>query len=149
MRMKGNVVVNSGVDDVWAFITNVENYDKWAPDAIDPKQSSEGPFGLGTTFSLGFKMGKKTYDISGEVTEFDPPSHMAMRHTGGPFAMEEWFDLESGGSGTTMTRAVSLRPENRLLRVVFTVAGPIMVLFMKGQLNKELRALKSHVEQEN
>jgi hypothetical protein len=92
-------------------------------------------------------MGKKTYDISGEVTEFDPPTHMGMRHSGGPFAMEEWLDLKSGEGGTTMTQTVTLRPENRLLRVLFAVVGPVMGLFMKGQLKKELRALKGHVEE--
>lgn len=146
MKMKGNVLVNSSTEKVWAFITNVENYDKWAPDAIEPKQTSEGPFGLGTTFSLKFKMGRRLYDISGEVTEFAPPSHMALRHKGGPFAMQEWFDIKAANAGAMMTHKVSLVPENGALRALFTLAGPVLRLAMKGQMNKELRALKQHVE---
>ena len=145
MQASVDTAVSKPIETVWDFITNVENYDKWSSDVSEPRQTSEGPYGAGTTFSLKSAYRGKTYDIKGTVTAFDPQSHLAMRMADGPFPFQEFFDLESAGEGTKMKHTIEVRPDNPLLRIVFSVFGPLMV---RGQMKKEARVLKQHLESE-
>jgi hypothetical protein len=130
------------------MVSDVGSFEKWAPDASDAKQTSEGDFGMGSTFSLKYSMSGKTYDISGSVTAYEPPNRLGLQMVGGPMPMDEIVALEPAGDGTRISQTVDVRPKNLVLGVLFTQVNPLMGPMFKKQIRKELRALKQYVESE-
>jgi hypothetical protein len=46
-----SVIINRPVEEVWKFISNIENAPKWDRGVLAGHQISKGPPGVGTTFA--------------------------------------------------------------------------------------------------
>jgi uncharacterized protein YndB with AHSA1/START domain len=47
-----SIVINRPIEEVFGFLTNLENDAKWRREQVDAKKTSEGPVGIGTRVSL-------------------------------------------------------------------------------------------------
>ena len=94
-------------------------------------------------------MGGRTYDISGSVTAFQPSSRLGLKMVGGPMPMDEVIDLASSGGGTRVTFTVDVRPKNPVLGILFIPFSPLLGIMIKRQAQKEVRALKEHLESDD
>lgn len=47
-----NIVINRPIEEVFGFLTNLENDVKWWREWVDVKKTSEGPVGIDTRVSL-------------------------------------------------------------------------------------------------
>jgi len=75
-------IVKSPIQDVFDLVSDITNYGSWVPNQsnffIENRITSEGPFGLGTTYIDRLRWwGKST----GEVTEYNPPLRVAFQQT--------------------------------------------------------------------
>ncbi|MGA7875562.1 MAG: SRPBCC family protein [Desulfoferrobacter sp.] len=82
ISMESTLIVKSPIQDVFDLISDIINYGTWVPNQsnffIENKITSEGPFGLGTTYIDRLKWwGKST----GEVTEYSPPFRVGFQQT--------------------------------------------------------------------
>ena len=50
-KIVASVTINRKAEEVWRFITDWSNSPKWDIGIIEMKQTSTGPFGVGTTFT--------------------------------------------------------------------------------------------------
>jgi uncharacterized protein YndB with AHSA1/START domain len=62
---------------VFERISNIAAYPQWVPNKsgffVENRITSEGPFGLGTTYMDKLKWGGRAY---GEITRYEPPSNI-------------------------------------------------------------------------
>jgi uncharacterized protein YndB with AHSA1/START domain len=49
-KLEISTVINRPVEEVFAFLSNPENWPKWISGSIEAKKTSEGPIGVGTTW---------------------------------------------------------------------------------------------------
>ena len=67
-RFQASVLIDCPAESVWKFIVDPTNLTKTTPGAPELRQTSTGPFGLGTTFSGKDRM----LTLVARVTVFDP-----------------------------------------------------------------------------
>ena len=77
-----------------------------------------------------------------EVTDFEPPSRLAIHGQIGPFQATAAYLLEPVAGGTRLTNHVELEPSSALLRLV----GPLAVPSVKAAVARNLTALKELLE---
>ena len=53
VRVQTSVVISRPVEEVFEVVTNFEKNAQWQPRCLGAKQTSEGPIGVGTTFTDG------------------------------------------------------------------------------------------------
>ena len=53
VRVETSVVVDRPVEELFEVVTNVETYCLWMPGCLGAKQTSEGPMGVGATYTDG------------------------------------------------------------------------------------------------
>ena len=78
-RIELNVVINRPVEEVYAYMSNPENNSQWQSHCLGSVITSEGPIGVGTTFTYEIKfLGRRIKSIW-EITEYDPNRKAACR----------------------------------------------------------------------
>ena len=146
MKAGTSIVVERPIEDVWAFVANIENMDQWVVGVTEPRLSNGRAIGLGTTYTSKYTYGGKTHNVDYEVTAYEPHRHFATRSTEGPFPFEGELDLERVGQDTKVTNTIDAGSDGLFTTITFTLLGPLVRTMMRRQLHKELVALKSVLE---
>jgi polyketide cyclase/dehydrase/lipid transport protein len=98
---KGSILVKKPIDEVFAFLSNVDRYHEWQHSAYDVNHETGGS-------SLGHQsrvkdsrniLGKKM-DHTYEVVEHTPPTTLAIRTAEGPVPFTFKWSLERVDGGT-------------------------------------------------
>jgi hypothetical protein len=88
-----SIVLDRPIEEVFGFLTNLENDLKWRREWVEAVKTSEGPIGIDSTFRLvGEFLGRKiptTY----EVIEYEPNRSAAMPLLAGSVKRQHEGDL--------------------------------------------------------
>ncbi|GAH15534.1 unnamed protein product, partial [marine sediment metagenome] len=103
IKIETSVVINRPIEEVFAFVTDVEKLSQWSAELVEAKKTSEGSVGVGTTFSGVVKMLGRRMENDHEVSEYEPNSKFAFKVTSGPAQMEVEYTFESVADGTKFT----------------------------------------------
>ena len=146
MRASTSVIINKPVREVWDFIADLNNMDKWVVGVSDQRQTSEGEFGAGATFASNYTYRNRTFPMTNVVTAFEPPHTYGVKSTSGPFPYEGLVIMEAQGTATRMTNTLDAGSDSWATSVIFALFGLLIRPMMRRQLHKELVALKSLLE---
>src|SRR5215813_14235333 len=94
-----STMINRPVEEVFAFVSNPENYPKWVSGSSDVTITSTGPIGVGTTFRSAFTFLGRRIEGEVEFTEYEPNRSYAQKTTSGPLPVESrvTFERVEGG----------------------------------------------------
>ena len=103
-HIEKSIFINVPIEQVFDFVAEPNNLRKYDFMAVEIKERSEGPVGVGTTFIEVAKMpgGIKT-NSPGTVTEYDRPHKLVMEFRSGGMLLTIAYRLEPEGSGTLVT----------------------------------------------
>ena len=87
MKGSATVRINKPVEEVFSFITDVENNDRWVDGASETKLISDDVINIGSTFEGKYDYSGKTHNIGYEVVNFSSPDHFGVKSTHGPFPL--------------------------------------------------------------
>ena len=146
MKATASILIDKPVSAVWDFVADVSNMEVWVNGVSALARTSEGEFGVGSTFKSDYTYAGKTHAVTYVITEFDPPNRITMRSTSGPFPFEGSTELREEAEGTRVFNTIDVRPTNAFLTLWFAILGAVLRLMMRRQLSKELVALKSRLE---
>ncbi len=146
MKASASIVIDRPICEVWDFVADIGNMDKWVNGVSDPKPVSEGEWGVSSTFESGYTYAGKTHTITYEIIGFDPPNRVSMRSTSGPFPFEGWTELREEKDGTHLINTIDAKPTNAFLSIWFAALGIVLRMMMRIQLHKELVLLKARLE---
>ena len=136
-----NVVINRPVDEVFAYVSDIEKMDQWAAEMVEVKKTSDGPVGVGTTFTGVVKVLGRRMENEHEITEYEPNSKFGMRVISGPVTGEMGFSFDSVNHGTKVSMAVEAETGG-----FFKVAEPLVARQMNRQYETNLATLKDLLE---
>ena len=145
MKATAEITLDKPIDEVWNFVSNIENLGLWVEGIEAPKQTSDGRTGVGTTYHSRYNYRGKSFDMDHEIYEFEPPSRLGTRSTDGPFAYNASLTLAEAGGGTRVSNTVEVGSDSWLTSVIFAIGGPLIRRAMRGQLMKELSTLKKGI----
>lgn len=137
------VTIDRAPDVVFDYIADVSKHAEWSPKPYRV-EGTAGPVKVGDTFtSIGTIPGDKNHRNEVTVTECAAPRRLVLDSEEKGEHFINTFELVAEGSGTRLTRTIDAPQPPFPLSVLFPL---IMVAFIKPDVNKGLRNLKSNLE---
>ena len=118
-----SIVIDRPVEEVFAFLANLENDVKWRREWIETTKTSEGSLGVGATFRLvGAFLGRRIATEYG-MTEYEPNRITAWKTLSGPLPLtfQRTFARVEGGTRVTIRYDAPLRGFFRLFESLMVV----------------------------
>ena len=141
IRIEHSLVINRPIEDVFAFVSNIEKLSQWAGPVLETKQISEGPVGVGTTSTRVAQFLGRRLETTHEVTEYEPNRKLSFKSSSGPIPIEERFTFESVEDGTKATFSGEVEAGG-----FFKLAEPIVARMLKRQMETDVNNLKELLE---
>ncbi len=140
------LTMSHSVEAVWEFVSNVENFGRWADGVREPQWTSEGERGVGSTYSSKYVYAGKTSDVEYEITSFEPPNKLGSRTTAGPFPYQGTISIESVEDGTKVVHDMMAGSDGAFTEFMFKYFGRLMLRpLMRKRLRKELHAMSDEI----
>lgn len=113
---------------VFALLADVARTPEWLSrcTAIDV----DGPVTSGTRLRFTFLQGRKTAAMTGSITAFEPPRHIAFHYGDALFAATVDFLLTPAATGTRLVETLDV--------TTHTLAGKLLQPLVRGILSKAL-----------
>jgi uncharacterized protein YndB with AHSA1/START domain len=134
------VTIDRPIEDVFAFLADLENVPRWNYAIEQTRKTSPGPVAVGTTYVQHRRIPKPS-DEEIAITELEPDRRLAVEGRLGPFHARLRYELEQSGSGTAVTNAVELEMTGALRLV-----GGIAASRVKAAVAENLGVLKHVLE---
>ena len=138
-------VMDHPAEAVWEFVSNVENFGRWADGVQEPRWTSEGERGVGSTYASAYAYAGKTHEVEYEVTVFDPPLMFGSRTTSGPFPYRGTITIEPTPGGAKVTHDMMAGSDGKFTEFMFTRLGWLLRPLMRKRLRKELQAMSDEI----
>jgi carbon monoxide dehydrogenase subunit G len=150
MRVVCHKEINCTPEHLWSFLAEPDQQKRWMKGLLENARTGPGPDGVGSTFRLKIKEGRRVQEYDGETVAFDPPRHLAVRFWGGAFkegmVMRVDYRLTPLDGRTRLDYVAELEAGCRLglfLRLLL----PLIKLFGKMQLRGFLKTLQRLAEE--
>ncbi len=141
IRIEHSTVIRRPVEDVFAVVSDVEGWPRWNKTAREARQTSPGPVGLGTTFTLAGTLLGRAVEASHEVTAYEPQRVFAARTLSGPFLATGTYTFEPIAEGTRLTVVVEGEPAG-----VARLGGAMVTPVIRKQVETQQGHLKELLE---
>lgn len=140
-KMELSAVINRPVEEVFSFVTDLDKMTQWSAELVEVKKTSEGPVGLGTTFTTAVKfLGRRT-EVDNEVSAYEPNKRYNIKVTSGPITGGGGYTFESVDGGTKATFAFDAEIGGFL-----KMAEPLAARMMRRQYETNLATMKDLLE---
>jgi uncharacterized protein YndB with AHSA1/START domain len=140
-KLESNVLINRPIEEVFAFMTDVEKMSQWMAELVEAKQTSGGLVGGGTTLSaVANPLGRRA-ESTQEVTEYEPNRKFAFKSTSGPAESKDEYTFESVEGGTKVIRVAEAEMSG-----LFKLAEPVVARMMRRQFETNFAHLKDLLE---
>ena len=141
VRVETSVVVDRPVEELFEVVTDVETYSLWMPGCLGAKQTSEGPMGVGTTYTDGGQFLGRRVEETLVVTTHESNRKFGVKTTSVPMRGEGAYTFEPVEGGTKVTLVGEVE-----LGGFFKLAKPIVERAIKRQGEGNLAGLKDLLE---
>lgn len=128
-------------EDVFGVIADVSKNARWSSTAIEGRQTSSGPVGVGTTAREVSKFLGRRIEVDSVVTEFTAGRRLAYRTTGAPFPFSGSFDVAPEGDGSVLTATFKTAPAG-----ILALLGPLFAKLVARAVRHDLASLKRLME---
>jgi uncharacterized membrane protein len=101
-----STVIRRPVEQVFAFLSDFENWPKWVPGSIEARKTSDGPTGHGTTWRGVSNVLGRRVESESEVIEFEPNRKITWKYKPGAIQQakaQATFEPDEGGTRFTLT----------------------------------------------
>ena len=140
-EFKQSVVINRPVEDVFAFVSNLENDPPWTG-AVEMRRTSQGPIGIGTTFSQQDRFLGRRLDLTLEVVGYEANHTIALETTSGALSFGVTRIVEPVGDTATNVIFVGVGHVHGVQRL----AEPLLAAMGGRRLRIQLGRLKQLME---
>lgn len=142
LRMEESVEIARPVEDVYAFLANIDNFPQWSGAVVEANRPATDALGVGHTFTLAQKFLGRRFDSPCEVTALEPNRRFGYRTIGRvplPFSFDFTFEPTDGGT------RLSVVVESESGSFV-NLAGPLFERAGRRQVNHDLETMKDILE---
>ena len=141
IRIEHSLAIDRPVEEVFAFVTNVENAPLWQAWAEEARVTSGGPPGVGTKYTYVCRILGHRISSAGKFTAYEPNKRYGWKVTSGPIAGEADYVFESFNGGTRVTVRGQAEPGG-----FFKLAEPIVGRMVKRLFEADAENLKDLLE---
>ena len=104
INVQVSIVINRPLEEVFSFLSNLENNMKWRSGMIKAEKVSEGPIGVGTTYRMINNFFGRQVEGEAVVTEYElNRKYSTMNKSGLPIKTQRMFEPVEGGTRVTFS----------------------------------------------
>lgn len=142
MKVQNEVTIDRPIAEVFEVATCLRRCVVWIGPIVDSEITSDGVFGVGTTFDQKVQFLGRALHTTGTVTHYDPPHAFAYAGNSGPVLFEARFSFEPTAAGTRFTVTVESQPRSAFEGI----ATPFLARMLKRQYASDMHTLKDLLE---
>ncbi len=141
INIEQSVVINRPIEEVFAFVTDVDNESQWIGEIVEVKKTSEGSMGVGSTYDNVVQfLGRRIVDPH-VVIQYEPNRKFGFKSNSGPVQFEGVETFESVEGGTKFTFVAKGETGG-----LFKLAEPIVARMINRQWETNVANLKDLLE---
>jgi uncharacterized membrane protein len=140
-RVETSVLIDRPLEDVFAFIANVENNPVWQTGMQEAEITSEGPIGVGSTYSQLAKFLGRPVESTFEIVEYEDNHKIKGRSTSGSFPITFTRTAVSTPEGTKVSALIEGDASG-----FFRLAEPLLNRMVQRQVKADYSKLKTLLE---
>ncbi|TQK52130.1 uncharacterized protein YndB with AHSA1/START domain [Streptomyces sp. SLBN-118] len=130
--IKESVDIARPPEDVYSYVTDPSHLTEWQESAVSVQPLGDAPMGVGSRVVVTRRMGRRTFPMTMEVTEFDPPRTWHMHGVDGPVRGDVRGTIEPIGDGDRSRLTLDLDLEGHGMGKL------LLPLVVRPQVRKEL-----------
>jgi carbon monoxide dehydrogenase subunit G len=135
-----SIVINRPLEEVFVFLSNLENNLKWRSGMIKAEKISEGPIGVGTTYRMINNFFGRQVEGEAVVTEYKLNRKYATKNKSGlPIKTQRMFEPVEGGTRVTFSVETEVGG-------FFKLVEPFMARIGKRRLEADAVMVKELIE---
>lgn len=142
-KVETQVVINRPIEDVFAYVIDLNNLTQWDTGVLEAEYTSEDPIGVGTTYRHVIQFLGRRLETEGKVIEFEPNKKISYKSESGPGSGEVYIAFETTNGDTRVTQRIKAE-----FGGLFKLAEPIVFRSMQRQNEASLATLKDILEAE-
>jgi uncharacterized membrane protein len=140
INVQHSVVINRPVEEVFDFVSNVENIVRWQTGALECSPISQGPSVVGAKSRYVREVLGNRVEAITEVTEYDPNRKIGFK-TDVPLPIEGSYSFEIVEGGARFTFALQAEPTG-----MFKLAEGMITRTVQKQIEDDCNKLKDVLE---
>lgn len=122
ITVEKEVLVDRPAEEVFDFLADVRNEERWNPNVVRIESASDGPLAVGDTFEGVYRRGGR---MRFELVEALRPRRLVFHGGGRQMTLLATLELERVDSATRVRMKGELRPRGLLKLLAPLVRGPI------------------------
>jgi carbon monoxide dehydrogenase subunit G len=139
-QVQVTIVINRPLEEVFGFLSDLENNLKWRPGMIEANKKSTGPIGVGTTYRMINNFFGRRIEGEAVVTEYEPHRKYATTNKSGlQIKTQRTFEPVDGGTMVTFSVWTELGG-------IFKLVEPLMATIGKRRLEADATTVKKLIE---
>ena len=140
-RLSTSFVVNRPVEDVFTYLASFENRLEYEQGLVEAEQTSDGPFGLGTTGRDMRRAMGKSMESTARISAYEPNKTFTFESTSGPMEFKGTWSFEPAES----TTKVSFDMEGRM-NGIMRLLEPILAGKLRKEMDGNIVRIKNNLE---
>jgi uncharacterized protein YndB with AHSA1/START domain len=98
IQFERSVVIDRSIEDVFSFLSDFETEPKWCEEVVETQQTSQGPVGMGSTFTDYVEFMGRTIESTYEILAYERNKSITIETSAGPvpFVATYSFDEDEG-----------------------------------------------------
>lgn len=144
IKQEVSTFINASPEIIFSYVADPEKYTLWQPQFVSWEPDGEPAVGVRATSVVMF-LGRRM-EITGELTQFDPPKRSAFKTLDSPFPMTGSSTVQPQGDGCEFTHTLEIH--TGLGAFFGKVAEPIVVRMYRKQMQTNVELLKDLAEAE-
>src|SRR5687767_8626364 len=138
ITLRREVVVRRQPEEVFEFLADARNENRWNPNVVRIDKTSDGPVGAGSRFAGTYRRGGR---MTFELVEYDRPTRLVFVGGGRQLRLIATVVVAAAGDGTAVTMRAELRP-----RGAFRLLEPLMRPLLERQYDDVVARFRAVVE---
>jgi carbon monoxide dehydrogenase subunit G len=131
IRIESSIQINRPRDEVFDFLSNVDNLPKWQSGVVESRRLTQGPVRVGFQYEETVKVGPWKLNAVCTITDLKTNERFAFQmSSSGPLDCDGRFDLQPVAGGTRLTISGIAQ-----LKGIWRLMQPVLA----GELRKETR----------
>jgi len=102
-KFEMSIFINRTPEDVFNYVTNLDNFAKWQKGNETFQWITEGPPGVGSTYKVQTSLMGRKIESELEITSWEFPKKYTFRGTSATLSLETSRIFETQGEGTLLT----------------------------------------------
>ncbi len=141
IRIETRVVIDRPIEEVFEFVSDVENNPLWQSSVIKGRQTSPGPLGVGTTIITISRYLGLRIKTDWTVVEYEPNKNYVAKSISGRGQAKGAWAFEPMANGTCVTLVAEMGFSGPL-----RIVEPMLKTIGQREIEKEFVALRELLE---